>query len=110
MAHADRLHESPAMPSLLNSSPLSPLAAVQRGHQRPAGAGEPEAGGTLDCRTSTAITLAFLHRLSPVTALARHLPIHPPLHSLAQVHETKEAGVYVAGLREDIVSSADQVW
>jgi hypothetical protein len=27
----------------------------------------------------------------------------------AQVHETKEAGVYVAGLREDIVSSAEQV-
>lgn len=26
-----------------------------------------------------------------------------------QVHETKEAGVYVAGLREDIVSSAEQV-
>ncbi len=32
------------------------------------------------------------------------LKAHP-----VQVHETKEAGVYVAGLREDIVSSPEQV-
>ena len=30
--------------------------------------------------------------------------------SPCQVHETKEAGVYVAGLREDIVSCPEQVW
>ena len=36
------------------------------------------------------------------------MPPHLPVPS-AQVHETKEAGVYVAGLREDIVSSPEQV-
>jgi centromeric protein E len=32
-----------------------------------------------------------------------------PENQKLQVHETKEAGVYVAGLREDIVSSPEQV-
>ena len=32
-----------------------------------------------------------------------------PENSKLQIHESKEAGVYVAGLREDIVTSAEHV-
>ena len=32
-----------------------------------------------------------------------------PENTKLQIHESKEAGVYVAGLREDIVTSADHV-